>query len=143
MDEPLLNRSKLLVVTSLLSLILFTVHVADDMVRGIDRLGPQNAFGELIMATWLYGTLVVGEKLSGRIVILIISVMSAILPILHLRGSGLDEMARSPGAFRFIWTLFAIGATGTFGTMLSVREFLSMRRGKRDLAVNNAAESAA
>jgi hypothetical protein len=34
---------------------------------------------------------------------------------------------RSAGAFFFIWTLYALGVTGTFGVILSARTLLSAR----------------
>lgn len=40
-----MKNSSLLTVTSLLSIVLFSLHITDDAVHGFDRVGPQNVFG--------------------------------------------------------------------------------------------------
>jgi hypothetical protein len=42
------------------------------------------------------------------------------MPVLHMMGAGLG-VKRSAGAFFFVWTLYALGVTGTFGVVLSAR----------------------
>jgi hypothetical protein len=106
-----------MIVMSLLSTLLFSIHITDDIVRGADAWGPQSLFGVLILAVWLYGTLLLPERRSGRIIILLGGLLSAAMPVIHMRWSH----ARSSGAFLFIWTLFAIGATGTLSAILAVR----------------------
>jgi hypothetical protein len=125
-----MKQSTVLIVASLVSLLLFEIHVTDDMVRGMDHLGPVNVFGEIIAALWLYGALVLGQRLSGHIIMLLGAVLSAAVPILHLRGSHLDAMAASPGAFRFILTLFALGPLGVLCFVLAVQGMWRMRKAK-------------
>jgi hypothetical protein len=43
-----------------------------------------------------------------------------------MSGAGVG-VKRSAGAFFFIWTLYALGVTGTFGIILSVRALRSAR----------------
>jgi len=48
------------------------------------------------------------------------------MPVLHMRGVGVG-VKRSAGAFFFVWTLYALGITGTFGVVLSARGLWNAR----------------
>ena len=123
-----MKHNVMVTVTSRLSILLSSIHIADDIVRGIAGGGLANLFGVLILVVWLYGTLVLAERRSGLVIVLLGSLVSAGIPILHMRGAGVGgEFARSSGAFLFIWTLYALGVTGTFSFILSVRALLSLR----------------
>ena len=56
-----MKQHAILVVTSLLSILLLTLHITDDIVRGISKAESSN-IALLILAVFLYGTLV----LSGN-----------------------------------------------------------------------------
>ena len=48
-----------------------------------------------------------------------------------MMGAGVGgAIARSIGAFFFIWTLLALGVTALFSVILSVRGLWSLRRGQ-------------
>ena len=49
-----------LVVASLLSILLLTLHITDDIVRGISKAEPSNT-ALLVLAVLLYVTLVLSE----------------------------------------------------------------------------------
>ena len=49
-----------LTITSLLSILFFAFHWADDIVRGRATGGVSGLVGVLILVIWLYGTLVLG-----------------------------------------------------------------------------------
>ena len=112
-----MKHSVVLTVASLLSIVLFSIHVTDDIVRGFDAWGPQSLFGVLILTVWLYGTLVLAERRSGLIIMLIGGLGGAVMPAIHMRWNG----AKGSGAFLFIWTLFALGASGSLSAVLAVR----------------------
>jgi hypothetical protein len=114
-----MKQSTILTVTSLLSILLASIHVTDDIVRGFDSWGPQSLFGVLIFVVWLYGTLVSAERRSGLVIMLLGGVFATVIPALHMRGAGAGNLAKSSGAFLFIWTLFALGATGTLSVILA------------------------
>ena len=123
-----MKHNVMLTVTSLLTIILFSIHWADDIVRGMSPGGLENVIGVLILVVWLYGTLVLADRRSGRVIVLLGSLLAAAIPVLHMRGAGVGgEFAKSSGAFLFIWTLYALGVTGTFSFILSVRRLLSLR----------------
>ena len=105
-----------LTVTSLLSILLLSIHVSQDVVRGADQWGRQSFIGVLILVVLLYGTLVLAERRSGRIIMLIGGLGAAAMPVIHSKVN----LAKS-GTFLFIWTLFALGALGTLSVILALR----------------------
>jgi hypothetical protein len=116
----MIKRNALLIVTSLLSILLLSIHVTDDIVRGNDAWGRQSLIGVLILVVLLYGTLVLGERRSGAVIMFLGGLMAAAMPVIHSKVS----MTKS-GAFFFIWTLFALGATGTLSVILAVHALRS------------------
>ena len=117
----------MLTVTSLLSVLLLSLHVTDDIVRGYDKWGFDKLSFVLIIVVWLYGTLMLAERRSGRIIMLLGGLLAALMPAIHMRGSG--AFVKSSGAFFFIWTLFVVGATGALSVILAVRALLSRPSG--------------
>jgi hypothetical protein len=127
-----MKQNALLVISSLLSLTLLTFHLADDIVRGFEKGGVSNLTAVPIIVVWLYGTLVLAERRSGHIIILLGSLLGSVVPVIHMMGKGVgagSRIANTSGAFFFVWTLIAIGATSLFSVILSARGLWSLRRG--------------
>ena len=118
-----------LVVTSLLSILLLTLHVTDDIVRGISNAEPSNT-ALIVLVIFLYGTLMLAERRSGYIIMLLVGFFAAGMPVIHMRGAHYSEIARSTGGFFFVWTLWALGGLGGFTFILSARELWRLRRGR-------------
>jgi hypothetical protein len=129
-----MRHSVMLTISSLLSILLFTLHLTDDIVRGFEPGGLSNLIGGvLISVVLLYGTLVLAERRSGYIIILLGSLLSLGVPYIHMRGKGVgiaSGIANSSGGFRFVWMLLALGVTGLFSFILSARGLWSLRRGQ-------------
>src|SRR5215831_17100958 len=124
-----MKPNTLLTVTSLLSILLMSLHVTDDIVRGISPAGADNVFAVVILVVWLIGTLVLAERRWGHIIMLLGGIAAVSVPVLHMQGPRYPTIATSSGGFFFVWTLIAIGVTGTFSVILSARAlWLSMRR---------------
>ncbi|HEX6641291.1 MAG TPA: hypothetical protein VF215_09265 [Thermoanaerobaculia bacterium] len=111
-----MKNNILLIVMSLLSILLLSIHVTLDIVRGVDTWGPLSLIGVLILVVLLYGTLVLPERRSGRVIMLFAGLFAAAMPVIHWRVS-----MTKPNTFLFLWTLFALGATGTLTAILAVR----------------------
>ncbi|HYH06505.1 MAG TPA: hypothetical protein VEK11_05515 [Thermoanaerobaculia bacterium] len=126
------HNDAMLTVTSLLSILLLSIHVTDDIVRGFDKWGFEKLSFVLILVVWLYGTLRLAERRSGHVIMLLGGLLAAVMPAIHMRGTG--AFVRSGGAFFFIWTLFALGAIGTLTVLLAAR---GLRRGNIMTAVAN------
>jgi hypothetical protein len=117
-----MKRGVLLTVTSLLSILLLSLHIAEDIVLGFSGGGLENLIGIAILVVYLCGTLLLSDRRSGWIIVLLGSIFAAGMPIIHMMGAGVG-VKRSAGAFFFIWTLYALGVTGTFGVILSALTF--------------------
>jgi len=116
----------LLVVTSLLSILLISLHIAEDIVLGFADGGLLNLAGIGILVVYLCGTLLGSDRRWGLTVLLLGSLLAAAMPVMHMTGAGVG-VKRTAGAFFFVWTLYALGITGTFGFILSARALWSAR----------------
>jgi hypothetical protein len=118
-----------LTVTSLLSILFTTFHLTDDIVHGMSPGGMSNLAVVLVLVVWLYGTLVLAERRSGYVIVVVMSLLASGLPVVHMAGSaGLTAGLKSGGAFFFAWTLLALGVTAVFSLILSARGLWSLRR---------------
>jgi len=109
-----------LTVTSLLSILLFSIHVTDDIGRGFDSWGPGKLLFVVTLVVLLYGTLVLAERRSGLVIIFLGGLFTALMPVLHMRMRA--DFVKSSGALFYLWTLLALGATGTLSATLALRE---------------------
>ena len=126
-----MKRNTMLTVASLLSILFLTFHLTDDIVRGMEPGTLPNLSGVLIFVVWLYGTLVLAERRSGYVIMLLGSLLGAGVPVLHMMGKGVGgKIAQSSGGFFFVWTLIALGVTALFSVILSVRGLWSLQRGQ-------------
>ena len=123
-----MKQTVTLTITSLLTMLLASFHVTDDIVRGMEPAGLSNLTMVPILVVWLYATLVLAERRSGYVILLLGSLLGAAVPVLHFKGKHIGEIAASSGGFFFIWTLFAVGVTALFSLILSVQGLWSLRR---------------
>ena len=143
-----MRQNVVLTIASLLTVLFMTLHLTDDIVRGME---PGTLFDLIvlpILAVQLYGTLVLAGKRSGYVIILLGSLLELLVPVVHMRGAGVGgAIAESNGAFFFIWTLLALGVTALFCVIVSARglwEHLSRRttaQHKQDIMRGQVAES--
>ena len=119
-----------LTTSSLITVLLVSVHLADDVAR---QMEPGNlsylAISVAFITIWLYGTLVLSGRMSGYIIMTLGSLLAVVIPIVHMTGAGIGvEIVRSEGGFFFVWTLLALGAGAVFTLILSVRGLWGLRR---------------
>jgi hypothetical protein len=113
-----MKQNLALSISSLVSIVLFTVHLAHDIIFGLDSMSrAQTLTYLLIMLVSLYGTVELSGRLPGYVVTLLLGLLAAGLPVLHTAG-GPRSAARG---FFFVWTLLALGASGVFAVALSAR----------------------
>jgi len=130
-----MKHNLLLTITSLLSILFMTFHLVQDTLHA--RAGTPEAGGSTLVAVpilfvWLYGTLVLAERRSGYIIMLIGAILAMGMPVFHVigpRGIFTGEFAKYSGAFLFFWTFFVLAMTGMFSFILSVRGLWSLRSG--------------
>ena len=124
-----MKHNTMLTVASLLSLLLLTLHITDDIVRGISKAESSNT-ALLVLVVLLYGTLVLPKRRFGHVIMLIIGLLAAAMPVMHMRGTHYGEIAKSPGGFFFVWTHWALGGLGGFTLILSVSGLWDLRRSR-------------
>ena len=103
-----MKHGVMLTISSLLSILFMTFHLTSDTLRA--RVGTPEAGGSTlvmvpVLVVWLCGTLVLAERRSGYIIMLVGSLMALGMPVLHAMGSGSmvgREAASSSGAFLFV-----------------------------------------
>lgn len=131
-----MRDNRTLIITSLLSILFVTLHLTSDTVHA--RIGTPEAGGSTLIAVpilvvWLYGTLVLAERRSGHIIMLVGSIIAMGMPVIHVMGAGgvfHGAIAKSNPAFLFVWTFHVLGVTGMFSFILSARGLWSLRRGQ-------------
>ena len=119
-----MKHNLMLIIASVLSILLVTFHLTDDIVRGMEPGKLLDLIAVPILVVWLYGTLVLAERRSGYVIILIGSLLGLVVPVVHMMGKGVGvsgNIPKSSGAFFFIWTLLALGVTALFSVILSAR----------------------
>ena len=122
-----MKHNTLLAIASLFSILLLTLHITDDIVRGISKAESSN-IALLVLVVLLYGTLVLPERRSGHVIMLLVGLLAAAMPVMHMRGARYGEIAKSPGGFFFVWTLWALGGLGGFTFILAARGLWGLRR---------------
>ena len=122
-----MKTNDLLAQMSLISLVLVSIHIPDDYVHGLDTHVLDNPYGVLILVLWAVGLFLLRERLVGCIILLLGGLVAVAMPIIHLNGHYPPNFATSDGAFRFVWTLYAVGTTGSLTVILALREILRRR----------------
>ena len=117
-----MKHNILLVITSVLSILFMTFHMTDDIVRGMEPGTLVDLIAVPILVIQLYGTLALAGKRSGYVIILLSSLLFLVVPVVHMKGAGVGgAIAKSSGAFFFIWTLLALSVTALFSVILAAR----------------------
>ena len=121
-----------LTVTALLTVLLSSFHLADDVVRGFEPGGTSNYIGILILIVFLYATLMLPGRRWAHLIVLIGSIGGAGVPYLHMSGSGLlgPRIANSSGVFFWVWTLLALGVTASVSAVLSALGLWRLQRSR-------------
>jgi hypothetical protein len=117
-----MKQNVTLTIASLLSILFMTFHLTDDIVRGMEPGTLSSLIALPILVVQLYGTLALAGKRSGYVIILTASLLELVVPVVHMKGAGVGgAIAKSDGAFFFIWMLLALGVTALFSVILSAR----------------------
>ena len=126
-----MTQPRTLTILSLLSILLFSLHWADEIARGLEPGTIDRTWGGLlILFVWLYGALAIPDRRLGLVIILLGSLLASGVPVLHMQGRGLVGgriPVDSSGAFFWVWTNVALGAIGTISLALSLRALWNLR----------------
>jgi tryptophan-rich sensory protein len=134
--ESHMKQSAMLTTASLLTILFMTLHLSGDIIFQMSPAGLVNLFAVFVLVVQLYGTLVLGGRRAGYIIIFLGSVLGLVVTVIHMKGrrgvlSG--DIGNSSQAFLFVWTILALGITSTFSVILSASALLSLpwRRSRR------------
>jgi hypothetical protein len=127
-----MKRSVMLTVASLLSLLLIMFHLTDDVLLQAEG-AVKYPIPVLIFVVWLYGTLMLSDRVPGYIIMLLGGLVAAAMIVVHSKGG----VVHKSGGFFFVWTMFALSATGWFTVILSARGlWLTFRARRSGLPAN-------
>ena len=118
----------LLIGTTLITAVFLTLHVSDDIARGMDTIGLHTLIAILVFGLWLYGALVLSGRRSGYILQVLLAIVGLGVVVIHLKGAHMGQIARSSGGVLFVWTLFALGTTSFMSMLLCVQGLWSLRK---------------
>jgi hypothetical protein len=125
-----MKHKNMLIVASLLTLLLMIIHLTQDVMHQPDGTN-KIPIPIVVFAVWLYGTLMLSDRISGYIIMLFGGLIGAAMIILHSKGIVISNS----GGFFFVWTLFAVSTTGWFTMILSAREiWMTLRSRRRTLS---------
>ena len=111
-----------LTIASLLLLILLPFHIGGDVALGLDKGGSGFVFVVVpILLLVACGTLLLGERRSGHVIMFLGGLASLAMPIIHRNNAFNAAIAKAPGGVFFIWTLVALGVIGGLVMILSAR----------------------
>jgi len=125
----------MLTITSLLSILLITFHLSDEIARGMEPGGLNMVIPVIILAVWLYGTLVLTGRRSGHIIMLIVAIFGTGIPILHMSGVGLVGgriAVDSGGSFFWVVQNMVLCVISLFSISLAVRLLWNPQWGKSE-----------
>jgi hypothetical protein len=106
----------LLIVASLLSLLLVMCHLTDDVLLQTEG-HVKYPIPVVVFALWLYATLMWSDRVIGNVIMLLGGLITAAMIVIHSR----DFVVHKSGGFFFVWTMFAMSATGLFTAILSAQ----------------------
>lgn len=121
-----MKRNIPLTVVSLLSLLFLTLHFTGDVMlqaAGANKY-PIPVF---VFAVWLYGTLMLSDRIWGYVIMFFGGLFSAGMIVIHSRGIVIGQS----GGFFFVWTMLVLGATGWVTMILSARGLWTAFRTRR------------
>jgi hypothetical protein len=111
-----MKRNVVLIVTSLLTLLLMTFHFTQDVIRQPDGVNKY-PIPVVVFALWLYGTLMLSDRVWGYVIMLFGGLIGAGMIVAHSKG----VVVGNSGGFFFVWTLFAVSTTGWVTVILAAR----------------------
>ena len=121
-----MKHNVMLIVASMLTLLLTLIHLTQDVMRQADGTN-MIPIPVVVFAVWLYGTLMLSDRVWGYIIMLLGGLIGAGMIIIHSKGGVISNS----GGFFFVWTLFALSTTGWFTAILSARSIWTTLRSRR------------
>ena len=123
-----MKTDRLLVISSLISIVFSTFHFASDVLRaraGNNEQGGSTLIAMPLIVIWLYGATVLAGRRSGNIIMLLAGVGAVGLALLHVMpstGMFTGVLPRGAGGdFIFVWGLHVLVVSGMYSVILALR----------------------
>lgn len=114
-----------LALLSLLSLVLLMSHLTHDVLLQAEG-HVKWPIPVVVFTVWLYAVLMLRDRVAGYVIMLLGGIFSAGMIVVHSRNFVVGQS----GGFFFVWTMFALGATGWVTVILAARELWSAFRAR-------------
>jgi len=121
-----MNSKVILRAASLATLLFMVLHMTSDVV--------EQAVGHVkypipvaVFVVWLYGTLMLSDRVSGYIIMLLGGIIGAGMIVIHSPGL----VVTKTGGFFAVWILFMLSMLGYFTAILAARALWMLFRSKR------------
>lgn len=124
--ESPMKRNVTLALVSLLNLLLLIVHLTQDTIRQAEG-SVEYPIPMVVFSLLLYATLMAPDRVWGYVVMLLGGLFGAAMIVVHAKGTVVGKS----GGFFFVWTLFALTATGWVTMILSGRGLWMAFRARR------------
>jgi hypothetical protein len=83
-----MKHDPIVTITSLFTILLVTLHLAGDIVRGGEPGNLANlVVVVLVVGVWLYGILLLPGQGWGYVIMLFGSFLGMVIPIVHMKGA--------------------------------------------------------
>ena len=113
-----MTNNRLLKITSVLSVVLLILHVAGDISLGYEKGSVYPVIP--IAVVFLVGSTILADHISGRIIMFLGGIASALMPVLHWKLYAVAD--RGALGYWFAAIVLGMGVTGVFGAILAVLE---------------------
>ena len=121
-----MKHNVMLIVASLLTLLFTIIHLTQDVILKAEG-AVKFPIPVVVFALWLYGTLMLSDRVWGYIIMFFGGLIGAAMIIVHSKGL----VVSNSGGFFFVWTLFALSTTGWFTMILAARSLWTTFRSRR------------
>ena len=115
-----MRPSVTLVITSILSILLFIVHWSYEITVGMEK-ATMSAFGGIvILVVWSIGVLLAGRR-SGNIIMLLGGILGFGVLVIHMMGKGMLGTRILGSNYVFVWvsSLVALGVLSAVSIVLA------------------------
>ncbi len=113
--HDLTRNTRMLKITSLISVVLFILHVAGDLSLGYEKGSVYPVVP--IALVFLIGATILGDNLAGHIIMFLSGIAGALMPVLHWKLYAVAD--KGALGYWFAAIVLSMGVTGEFGAVLA------------------------
>ena len=111
----LARNTRMLKMTSLISVVLFILHVTGDISLGYEKGSVYPVIP--IALVFLIGATILGDNLAGHVIMFLGGIASALMPVLHWKLYAVAD--KGALGYWFAAIVLSMGVTGAFGAVLA------------------------